>query len=77
MAFAALGVTTWIGYQWLWGLLFIWWAVPSLRNGRAFLVTEIHRSEDALLFWLIVVLFIAFGVLMMGADVFPLLNKYV
>ncbi|WP_240138181.1 hypothetical protein [Streptomyces sp. MUM 178J] len=76
-AFAALVVTTWLGYQFLWGLLFIWWIAPSLRTGRAFLVAEVNRHEDAFLFWLIVILFAALGGLMVGADAFPALNNYV
>lgn len=72
--YAALPVllaAAWLGWNWPWGLLFLWWAVPSILGGQAFLVGEIRRDTDPVLFWIVTALWALFGVLMIAADLFP------
>jgi hypothetical protein len=71
IAFAALIITTMLGFQSLWGLLFLFWTVQSYRSGHAFLLSEITRNEDPVLYWLILMAWAAFGVLLVMADVLP------
>ena len=42
--FIALIVATWLDWYWPWGLLFVYWAVPGILSGEAFLVERIMRA---------------------------------
>lgn len=70
VAFAALMATTAIGLWTLWGVLFLYWTVLSLRSGLAFLLTDITREADPILFWLIQIAWLVLGLLMIAADFF-------
>ena len=56
---------------WIWGLLFICWAVQSLRVGTAHLVFPVEREEDTILFWGVLVMWFLSGALMIFASIFP------
>lgn len=73
IVFAALMISTALGYQSLWGVLFLFWVIPNMARGQAFLLTEVSRAKDPVLFWLIQVAWIVLGVLMIAADFFPAL----
>ncbi len=60
-----------LGYYWVWGLLFLWWTIPTILNGQAFLVFEINRDDDPVLFWAIVCLWALSGLMMLAASLFP------
>ncbi|MEM6589273.1 MAG: hypothetical protein AAF641_12565 [Pseudomonadota bacterium] len=68
VAFAVLMVTTFIGIQSLWGALFLYWAYDSIKTGNAFLLSPIGRSEDAMLFWLVMLAWEGFGIWLIVAD---------
>lgn len=71
IAFAALMTSTALGYQSLWGLLFLYWSVQSYQTGHAFLLSEVTRDEDPILYWLIQIAWIVFGLLLVMADISP------
>lgn len=56
---------------WLWGLLFLWWTVPSVLAGQTALVFDVERAEDPILFWAVVILWALFGLMMVAASLFP------
>ncbi len=60
-----------LGYYWVWGLLFLWWTIPTILNGQAFLVFEINRDDDPVLFWAIACLWALSGLMMLAASFFP------
>ena len=60
-----------LGLYWVWGLLFVWWVVPTIMNGQAFLVFEINRDEDPVLFWIITALWAVLGLMMIAASLLP------
>ena len=55
-------------FQWIWGLLFLSWSVPSLFTGVTFLVEPIHRDETPWLFWTIVTLWLGLSVALIAID---------
>ncbi|AXT29109.1 hypothetical protein D1823_20655 (plasmid) [Ruegeria sp. AD91A] len=71
ITFAALMVTTVLGYQSLWGLLFMFWTIPNFYSGHALLLTDVTRDEDPVLFWLIQLAWIALGLSMIAIDILP------
>lgn len=54
--------------QWMWGLLFLFWAAPSLATGVTFLVEPIYRDENPWLFWAIVGLWLGLSLTLIGID---------
>ncbi|NOC85950.1 hypothetical protein [Ruegeria sp. HKCCD6428] len=71
ITFAALMVTTVLGYQALWGLLFMFWTIPNFYSGHALLLTDVTRDEDPILFWLIQLAWVALGLSMIASDFLP------
>ncbi|NOD32802.1 hypothetical protein GS610_21395 [Ruegeria sp. HKCCD6228] len=71
ITFAALMVTTVLGYQTLWGLLFMFWTIPNFYSGHALLLTDVTREEDPILFWLIQLAWVALGLSMIAIDFLP------
>ena len=53
----------------IWGLLFLFWAGPSLFTGVTFLVEPIHRSENPWLFWTIVSLWLGLSLTLIVWDI--------
>lgn len=71
ITFAALMAATALGLQSLWGLLFLYWTVPNFYSGHAFLLSDITRRDDPLLFWLIQIAWVVLGLMMIAADALP------
>lgn len=58
----------------IWGLLFLFWAGPSLFTGVTFLVEPIHRSENPRLFWTIVTLWLGLSLTLIVWDIVLLVS---
>ena len=58
-----------LDFQWVWGILFLFWAAPSLITGETFLVQPVHRAEDPWLFWIIVTLWLSLSLTLIGLDI--------
>lgn len=71
LVLAGLCVALYFNLSWPWGVLFIYWAVPSILSGQVFLIGPIDRDESPILFWVVTVLWMLLGVLMVLADVAP------
>ena len=71
MALPVLLVAAVLGLYWVWGLLFLWWLVPSIMTGQTALVFDISRDQDPILFWAVAILWAVFGLMMIAASLFP------
>ena len=71
LALAALVGATLIGWYWVWGVFFLYWAVAGIVMGHAFVVQTVYRDENPILFWLISITWIVLAVLTMLYDFFP------
>ena len=60
-----------MGFYSVWGILFIYWAVHSITSGSAFFVEPLEREETPLLFWIITLMWVFFGVLYIIYDLYP------
>jgi hypothetical protein len=70
-ALPILLVAAWFGLYWVWGLMFLWWLVPAVLSGQAYLVFEVNRDEDPVLFWAVVLAWALFGAMMIAASLLP------
>ncbi len=52
-----------MGWYRVWGVLFLWWGIYEIIMGRTFLVEDIRRDDHVILFWLITLMWLVFGVL--------------
>lgn len=68
IAFAVLMFATLMRFQFLWGVLFIFWTVFNVKTGQAFLMSPVIREEDPILFWLIQAAWFGFGLLLIIDD---------
>jgi len=41
--------------MWIIGLLFIFWTMQALRDKRAFIIEEIRKENNPILYWIIVI----------------------
>ena len=73
VVFAVLMVATAMGYQSLWGLLFLYWTIPNFVTGHAFLLSDVTRDKDPILFWLIQIAWVVLGLVMILGDFLPAL----
>lgn len=64
-------VTTFNGIYSVWGLLFVFWGIVSIRAGEVFLLETVERNKDPVLYWIISILWIGFGLLYILTDFFP------
>ena len=48
-------------YQWFWGVLFLYWVIPEIFTGSAYFMEPIHRLENPILYWLIIITWLALG----------------
>lgn len=71
VALAILLAATFIGWYWVWGILFLYWAVLGIVTGNAFVLQTVQRGESPLLFWLISVAWLVLAVLAILDGFFP------
>ncbi len=69
VAIAIVLVAVIFDLQWVWGLLFLFWAAPSLFTGETFLVEPVRRTENPWLFWTIVTLWLSLSLTLIGMDI--------
>ena len=69
VALAIVVVALVFDFQWMWGLIFLFWSGPSLFTGVTFLVEPVHRSENPWLFWVIVSLWLGLSLALIGWDI--------
>lgn len=71
VALAVLLVATWMDWQWVWGVFFLYWAVLGIVTRQAFVVRNVDQDESPLLFWLISVTWLVLAALSIFYDLFP------
>ncbi len=59
-------------WNWVWGVLFLFWTVPALYSGRTHLVEEVDRKTNPALFWLIIGTWLTLSLYLIAADIFSL-----
>ncbi|MCG8634001.1 MAG: B12-binding domain-containing radical SAM protein [Desulfobacterales bacterium] len=62
LALGIIGMGLWFEWYWIWGVLFIIWAITDLRNRRTYLLDDIPRSDSPLLYWTVVLMWLIMGI---------------
>ncbi len=71
VALLVLLAATFVGWYWVWGILFLYWAVLGIVTGNAFVLQTVQRDESPLLFWLISVAWLILAALTILDGFFP------
>ena len=64
---ALLGATA-VGWYWVWGLFFLYWAIAAIVMGQAFVVQTVYRDENPVLFWFISISWLILAILSIIYD---------
>jgi len=70
VALVVLLAATALGWMWVWGVFFFYWAVVGIVGQQAFVVQTVRRDENPVLFWVIGVSWLALSCLMILSSVF-------
>ena len=54
-------ITSLNGIYSVWGVLFVYWGIVSIRSGEVYLLEPIERGRDPALFWIISIMWVTFG----------------
>ena len=64
LALAAVYAALLTDQNWVWGVIFLIWVVPSLRSGETFFVETVRRSENPATFWAIILSWIGLSAML-------------
>ncbi|NER37864.1 MAG: hypothetical protein F6J93_28550 [Oscillatoria sp. SIO1A7] len=53
-----------LNWQWIWGLFSLYWIIPDFFTGVTYFIEPISRQEEPILYWLIMITWVAFSVAM-------------
>ncbi len=62
LALVMIGVGFVFDLYWIWGILFLIWAINDLRNRSTYLLDYIPRSDAPILYWIIVLMWLFLGI---------------
>ena len=54
---------TLMNWQWAWGILFLIWVIPDIRNRVTYFIEPVERDGSPILYWVIVLTWIALSLL--------------
>ena len=57
-------VATILNWQWIWGVFSLYWIIPDFFTGVTYFTEPISRKHNPVLYWLILVTWIAFSIVM-------------
>ena len=62
--------------QWAWGILFLFWVIPDLFTGITYFIEPVEMKLNPILYWIIVVTWLAMSAYMIATLFFPSLLYY-
>ncbi len=69
IALIVLVVATAFEHYWVWGVVFLFWAVGSCYTREVFLLFPIERDKTPVLYWLVCVFWAGFGLWYLFTDI--------
>ena len=55
IALAMVYISIIFNQMWLIGLLFIFWTIQAIKDEKAFIIEEIRKENNPILYWIIVI----------------------
>ena len=60
-----------LNYIWLWGLMFMWWALASIRAKEVAFIDTVTREAHPAIYWTFVVSWMLVGMMYLAYGLFP------
>lgn len=55
IALILIYIAIFMNWEWMWGILFLYWVVPDMFSGTTYFVEPIHKKENVNLYWIIII----------------------
>lgn len=55
VALVLIYVAIFMNWEWMWGILFLYWVVPDVFSGVTYFVEPIYKKENPNLYWIIII----------------------
>lgn len=52
--------------NWVWGLLFLYWILPSIRLGVTHFLEPLDKRENPILFWVVIATWVTVSILLIA-----------
>lgn len=65
-----------LAHYWVWGLLFIFWAIYALKSNHSHLLFPISKQSEPPLYWSINLMWLVFGIWYLTFDLLWRLGVY-
>lgn len=62
LALGLIGIGLYFDIYWIWGFIFILWALGDLKSGYTYLMEMIPRSESPVFYWVVVTMWLSMGI---------------
>lgn len=61
IALFLLYLALFMNWEWVWGILFLFWVVPDIFSGVTYFIEPIVKKEHPILYWIIILSWILMG----------------
>ncbi|MEM7062320.1 MAG: hypothetical protein AAF572_04060 [Cyanobacteria bacterium P01_B01_bin.77] len=58
-----------LNWQWIWGVFSLYWIIPDFLTGATYFTETIYRKNNPILYWLILITWVAFSLVMFFPSV--------
>lgn len=69
-------IAMWYNWQWIWGILFLLWVIPDILSGVTYFIEPIEKSENPILYWIIIISWILMAIYALLPLLVPELKYY-
>ena len=71
-----LYIALWNNWQWIWGILFLIWAVSNIVSETTYFVETIEKKKNPILYWLIISTWILLAIYCFLSIFYPESGNY-
>lgn len=57
-----LYIALWNDWQWIWGILFLTWAIKNIISENTYFIEAIEKSKNPILYWAIILTWILLAI---------------
>ena len=74
LALIAVWIAIYFNWNWVWGIIFLFWVIPEIKHGVAHFIEEVERSRNPITYWLIISSWILLSLYLLITAISPKLN---